>query len=162
MTGLLSRPWQPILEVGLTELIGVDEKVDQNDFSGSVSVDLPGKNPVSGEFLSWMLVSTGGDELAIDGNLLIFDADPSVDPGDTDLTVAVWKTLVGQVPIVASAFLTDGTPTGQAWYSSSVTLPFHALKTLYFVLKLTSATSVNSAAGDNELIQFNAWWRRES
>lgn len=158
----LVRPWQPIKELGLTEIVGVDEQVAQNEFAGSFSVDLPGKNPISGEFLSWAIYSTGGDELAIDANLFLLDADPAVAVGDTAMTVAEWKTVLAEVPIVNSAFAGSSAAAGNFWYTDDERVPFHALKTLYFALLLTSATTINSAGGDNELIQLNAWYRQES
>ena len=36
-----------ILESGVTELIGVDERVDQNEYSGSVAVPLAATRPAS-------------------------------------------------------------------------------------------------------------------
>lgn len=159
----LVRPWQPIKELGVTELIGVDEKVDQNDYSGSVSVDLPGKNPVSGEILSILMISTEdgtGAVQAIDGELFILDADPAVVSGDTALAAAEWPTVLGSVAITNTDFVGD--TAGKVNYITNVQIPFHSLTALYFVLLLTSATAVNSDAADNEQIEFNAWYRQES
>ena len=38
-----TQPFAAIMEVGLTELIGADEKVDQNDYSDEVEVALGDK-----------------------------------------------------------------------------------------------------------------------
>ena len=53
---MLAQPFDPVHEAGLTELIGADEQVDQNDYSGSVAVSL-GLH-VSGEILQVTLYAT--------------------------------------------------------------------------------------------------------
>jgi len=145
-----------LCEIGLTELVGVDEQVDQNDYSGSIEVNMGG----SGEFLAFALISTGGDEIQAAGKLFLFDADPAVSSGDTALTAAEWKTLVGVVNVAASDYVADSG--GAVAYITDTPVPFHDTDNLYFVFKLTSATSLNSAGGDNESLELNAWYRRDT
>ena len=156
----LVRPFSPILELGLTELVGINEQVDQNDYSGSVSFALSTKSPRSGEILGLTFYSTGGDELAIDGQLYFLDAYPAVASGDTALSVAEWKTVIGHAALANGSFVGDGS--GKILTLTDVGIHFHDLLTLYAVLKLTSATAINSAGGDDELFQVNGWYRRES
>lgn len=159
------KQFRPVLEGGLTELVGVDEQVDQNDLSGSVGVSLEGgDNFVSGEILSFLLVfseSGTGTVLEPTGQILVFDADPAISSGDTAITTAEHGTLLGIVNVEAADWLyTDAN--GASAYIVDTPIPFHNVKTLYFAFFNTLATAINSAAGDEELLQLNFWWRREN
>jgi len=154
-------PGWAILEGGLTELIGINEQVDQNDYSGSVAVALPGT--VSGEILAVALYSTEDGSGAVQqpaGWLYILDADPAVAAGDTAITAAERVTVLGRVLVEAGDWEADAN--GGLAYIVDTPVPFHALSALYFVFKLTSATSLNDGAGDDEQLEFNFWYRRES
>jgi hypothetical protein len=157
----LYLPFAPILEGGLTELIGINEQVDQNDYSGSVEVEL--LHTASGEILSVALYNTedgSGAILSPEGWLYIFDADPGIVSGDTAMTAAERVTILGRVKVESGDWETD-TGGGLA-YIYDTPIPFHELSSLFFVFKLTSATSMNSAAGDDEQLEFNFWYRRDS
>lgn len=154
------QPMSAILEGGLTELVGVDEQVDQNDYSGSVGVALGGT--YSGEILSIALYATKDGTGAVQdsaGTLYVFDADPTIASGDTSMTAAERVTAIGKVNVVASDWDTDANG-GLAFLN--VSIPFHAVATLHFVWKHTDATALNDASGDDEQLEFNFWWRRES
>jgi hypothetical protein len=152
------QPFSAVLETGLVELVGTDEQVDQNDYGGSVAVALGGT--YSGEILAATFVSTGGDEIQAQGRLLILDADPAVAVGDTALSAAEHGTIVGIIGIGSSD--TYHADAGGASIHKTVSIPFHALSSLYLVWFLTSATSINSDAGDNEVFSVNLWYRRDS
>jgi hypothetical protein len=82
-------------EGGLTELVGINEEVNTNDFSGSVDVALGGK--YSGEILSFAFYATEdgtGDVQDSAGKLIILDADPAVASGATSLAAAEWPTVL--------------------------------------------------------------------
>jgi len=84
-----------ILESGVTELIGVDERVDQNEYSGSVAVPLAAT--CSGEIVQVTLISRqAGAPLTPQGTLFFLDADPAVSPGDTAMTAAEHLTVIGR------------------------------------------------------------------
>ena len=156
-----TQPFAPIAELGLTELIGTDEQVDQNDYSGSVGVALGGT--YSGELLNFTFYTTedgtGGIRTPA-GILYIFDADPSISSGDTSMTAAERVTVLSMVEVAASDWDTDTNGGSATIYDQAV--PFHGVSTLYFAFKLTSATSFNDAAGDDEQLEFNAWYNRYS
>ena len=154
------QPFSAVLEGGVTELIGINEQVDQNDYSGSVGVALGGT--YSGEILQIALYSTEDGTGAVqtpDGVLLMLDADPAVSSGDTALAASEWPTVFRKIAVGADDWTTD-TAGGVATYDSPI--PFHAMSTIYFVFLLTSATSFNDAAGDDEQLEFNFWYRRDS
>ena len=161
---MLANPHWHITELTLTELVGADEQVDQNDCSGSVACTLGDwVRPNSGEFLSFLFVTgeTGtGAILTPAGRLLLFDADPAIASGDTSITLAERRTLIGQVTVLASDWITDAN--GGSAYIYSQPIPFHNLQTVYAVWFHEDATSINSAAGDDETLEFNAWYRRDS
>lgn len=150
----------PIGEGGLTELIGVDEQVAQNKFGGSVGVTLDATLKRSGEIVSLALYSTGGGILTPAGKLLVLDADPAVAVGDAALAAAEWATVLGVVAVAAGDWVADAA--GAAVFKADVGLAFHAVQSLYFVWLHQDATTFNSDAGDDELLQLNFWYRRDS
>ena len=160
---LQAIPLAPITETGIGELIGKNEQIDQNDYTGSLALTVGIDSlPVSGEFLSLMLMTLETGSGAVQtpaGSLFLFDADPNPTAGDTSLTAAEWKTLLGRVDVSASDWISDAN--GAVAYLD-IAVPFHDLATVYAVFKLTSATSLNDAAGDDEELHCNLWFRRDS
>jgi hypothetical protein len=161
---MLTNPRYEIAETGNKTLIGADDQVDQNDFGASVAVTLgDGVRPVSGELLSFMFYSgetgTGAVQTPA-GTLLLLDADPAVAAGDTALTLAERSTIVGHVPVEAADWIADAN--GASACILEKPIPFHNLQTLYAVWFHTGATSYNDAAGDDETLAFNAWYRRDT
>lgn len=176
--GTARKPFWPIKETGLTELIGINEQVAQNDWCAGVGVDIcPGsEGSVSGEILQVALYASEDGSGAIiteTGMLFIFDADPSVSNGDANLAAAAWGKVVGIIEVVANDWVEEASGgTGSiAIYSggnssggvgAALPIPFHSVGTLYFAYYHTGATTINSAAGDDEQLEFNVWYRRES
>jgi len=155
------QPFSAMLEGGLTELVGINEQVDQNDYSGSVEVALGGT--YSGEILSVAFYATEDGTGAVQdsaGILYVFDADPTISSGDTAMSAAERVTVLGKLSIGAADWDTDAN--GGMAYLSTQPIPFHALASLFFVWKHLDATSLNDAAGDDEQLEFNFWYKRES
>ena len=161
---MLSNPRYQITEIGHTELVGADEQVDQNDYGASVALTLgDGVRPVSGELLSFIFYSreTGsGAVQAPAGTLLILDADPAASAGDTGLTAAERITVLAHVTVEAGDWISDAN--GGSVYIYNQPVPFHDLQTLYAVWFHQDATSLNDGAGDDEILSFNAWYRRDT
>ena len=161
MAALLTKPFANILEAGVTELVGINEQVDQNDYSGSVAISL-GAQPVSGEILAFAFYATedgSGAILQSTGKLILFDADPAVTSGDTALAAAEYPTILGVVEVGSSDWHAD--TAGAVAYITDTPVPFHALATLDAVWFHSAATSINSAAGDDEQLELNFWYRRD-
>lgn len=160
----LSNPLYHITETALTELVGADEQVDQNDYSGSVAVTLgDGVRPVSGEFLSFTFYTKeegSGAVMSPAGTLILLDADPAIASGDTAMTAAERETVIGSIDVAAADWIADATGAHASILDKP--LPFHNLQTIYAVWLHTDATSLNSAAGDDEVLSFKAWYRRDS
>lgn len=159
MIGLV-QPFSAVLEGGLTELIGINEQVDLNEFSASVGVTLAGT--YSGEILGITLIQTedgAGAIIGLSGTLFIFDADPTIANGAASVGAAAAVTCIGTVSFTATDWVTD-TTAGVAY--KTVAIPFHAVGTLFFAYKHTGATSFNDVAGDDEQLEFNFWYRRDS
>lgn len=157
----ISQPFATILEGGLTELIGIDEQVDQNDYGASVGVALGGT--YSGEILHVTLYTseTGtGAILTPAGWLLVFDADPTIAAGDTSISAAERQTLIGQISVLAADWIADAN--GASATIQCQPLAFHSLATLWFAWFHTDAVSFNDLAGDDEMLDFNFWYRRDS
>jgi len=151
----------PFKELGVTELIGINEVIAQNEYSKSVALTLdPGGKARSGsiEQISIIMTEDGtGAIQAVDGKLIFLDADPAVAAADTALTAAEWLTVLGWYDIVNTDFVSDANG-GFVFYNEKP-VRFHALATIYAVFFLESATSINSVAGDDEQMELNLHWR---
>ena len=148
-------------ELGLTELVGINEEVNTNDYGGSVDVEIG--TQVSGEILSFAFYATEDGSGAVQdsaGKLIILDADPEVSVGDTALAAAEWPTVLGVVTVAAADWVTDAN--GGCAFIYDQPIPFHAVSTLYFVWLHTDATDPTDAAGDDEQLEFNAWYRQDN
>ena len=153
------------LEVGITQLIGINEAVGVNQFSATADLDLTrtvgALSPaVPGEIQSLLLVSSETGTGAVQeptGWVFFFDADPNTTTGDAAITAAERATIIGQVEILAADW--DSDATGASAYKA-IAIPFHAVDTLFVVFRNEGA-AINDAAGDDELIQINVWYRRD-
>jgi len=158
---MLTSPCLPIIEFAVTELIGINEAVAQNQHSASVAITL-GTQPVSGELLSFAFYSQesgSGAVLQPTGKLILLDADPASAAGDSALTAAEQLTILGVVDVAAGDWVAD--TGGAVAYIVDTPIPFHRLSSIYAVWKHTLATGYNDAAGDDESLNFNAWYRRD-
>lgn len=161
---MLTAPYWQIAETDLTELVGANEQVDQNDYGASVAVTLgDGVRPCSGELLSFAFFSTETGSGAVQtpaGTLLILDADPATAAGDTTISAVERITIFAQVSVAAADWQSDANGGSAFIYNQPV--PFHNLQTLYFLWFHEDATSLNDDAGDDETLQVKAWYRRDS
>ena len=138
------------------ELVGNAEVIAQNDWTEDVSLTLAIED-VSGQILGINLTTrreaTGGAILAPSGTLMVFDADPGLSTGDTALVTGVHRTVLGTVAIATGDWFAD---VGGAVVYKPVLIPFYTLKTLYFAFFWTLAGTINSAVGDDEIIELDA------
>ena len=162
------QPFSPILHGELTELIGINERVDQNEYSASVGVTMTSGSPtsgsVSGEVLHTTLYSraTGsGSALTPVGTLMFCNGDPGmVTSGSTAMPVAVRQSIIGQIVVLAADWRGDA-------LGASVTIPdqrlaFDELSNMYLVWFHEDATAYNDNAGDDEILEADFWYRRDS
>ena len=162
------RPEWPIKEFGLQAMVTKDQQIDDGDVSQTVDITLQQGSETeaaSGVILSWMFVTaeTGsGAVLTPAGRLFIFNADPNTTSGDTDFAAAgaEHKTLVGVIKVAASDWVSDAS--GGVAFIYDQPVYFHQLATLYLVWEHADATAINSAAGDDETLDLNAWWLQYS
>jgi hypothetical protein len=155
------KPWVGIQELGLTELVGKDEALAQSRFCASVGVTLA--HPASGiiRALSFYSSESGSGAVIVPaGTLFVFDADPVVTLADAALTAAAWQKCLYYLTIATADWLSDAGGGIRCFVNQYI--PFHSVASLYFVFYMTSATPINDAAGDDELLQFNAWYERQS
>jgi len=149
-----------VLESGVYELIGPNDRVDQNEYSTFDTI--PFSAFMSGEILSILLV-TGevgtGAILTPRGTLYVFDASPGTAAGDAAISNAVRRTLLGQVEVLETDWESDAS--GASAYITCAPIPFHSLDRIYVAWFHESATSFNDAAGDDESLYFNLWYRRD-
>jgi hypothetical protein len=166
---MLTQPFATIYETGLITLIGANNQVDQNEYGPSAAVDLVtacgarAGAPISGEILQVTLISTetgSGSVNAPNGVLFFLDADPAVAAGDTTMTAGERATVIAQVEVETTDWKSDAGGASATIFTKPIAL--HALSSLYVVWFLEHATSYNDAAGDDEILQMNAWFRRDS
>ena len=147
------RPFQlGIFESDVTELVGADEQVDQNDYGAHVAVNLHG----SGEVLGAHFISSGGDILTPAGKLLIFNAAVTVAAGDTSITLTERRELCGWIEVAASDWQSDAN--GASVYYESQPVAYDD-DDLYMVWFHEDATSINSDAQDDEVLEVNLFYR---
>lgn len=154
-------PLYPIDESGIIELVGVNDQVDQNDYGDTAVLAFGGD--VSGEILMATLVSTedGTGSIQIpECQVFVFDTNPSTTAGDTTIGAAYWPTCIGIIDIVPGDW--SGDANGKVANTKDQPVAFHEVSNLYFVFKNLDANGINDAAGDDEQIEINMWYRRDS
>lgn len=144
----------PVLQGARVELVGKNEQIAQDQFSEPVAVPM-NEQQHGGIIQSITLFQTvegSGALLDADGVVLIFPSNPANSAGDTDLAAAAWKTCLGAAP-VASTDWVKGAANGEVAFLKDVNIPFPFAQNLYLVFQLISATAINSAAGDDEVLE---------
>jgi len=163
---MLTAPMFPPRETGVLELVGINERVDQNEFGAAVSFTVPGTTASSGILTGFMFFATEEGTGALQdsaGQLLIFDADPGHSAGDdgSGITAAEWKALIAVIDVAAG----DWTTEDLAMFCNKrdfEPIRFHKVDTLYFVWRHTDAVSLNDGAGDDERLHVNVWLQKLS
>ena len=141
------------------ELVGINETIAQNDWTEDVSFTLKPED-VDGKILAFTMVSrlddaTGGTGTILlpSGTLAVFSADPALTAADAALASGVADTILGTVAVATGDWVSQ---TLGAWVNKlKVDIPFFPLKTLYFAFFWTLATSINSASGDDEILEID-------
>jgi hypothetical protein len=159
---LPTKPFDGVQEGGLTELIGSTEQVDAADYGGSIGVALGAAH--SGELLMVTLYTSEigtGAVLQPDGTLYVFDADPTISPGDLVMSAAERETSLGHIVVADDEWVGDAN--GAQCSKKLDPILFHSLSTLYFVW-FNGAVPFNDDAGvaKFEILKFNFWYRRDS
>ena len=151
------------IEVGLTQLIGINEAVGVNQFSATADLDVTRTvgsltAAVPGEIQSFLLVSSAaGAPLEPTGWVFFFHTDPNTTTADAALELVDRQALLGQVEILAADWDSDATG---ASVSKFVAIPFHSVDTIFVVFRNEGA-AINDAGGDDELLSINVWYRRD-
>ena len=160
------RSLNGLIEAGVTALIGKDDaEITAGEYTNTADFALSADLDESGEILSVLLVSSESGSGAVQtpaGVLYFFDADPDTSAGDTALVAAgvEHKTLLGFVTINSTDWVSDAS--GGAAFKA-VSIPFHITATIYAVFQTAvGAGAINSAVGDDEMIDLNFWYRRDS
>ena len=163
--GLPVAPFSAIIETGIQQIIGInDAAMTQDEYSSTLDLSLGGT--FSGEILGFILSSffeTGGSGINEgSGTLYFFDADPNTTSGDTALATfgSEHNTVIATVKIAAADWDSDA---NGAVLQKTVAIPFHALATIHVVYRNTDATVTWNAAGaDDQRLNINMWFRRDS
>lgn len=152
-----------VWEVGSTELIDKDDRVDAQDYSASKALVISSykkKGEIEQIVLTTLELGSGAVRTPA-GWLYIFDADPAIAAGDTALVAAGVEhlTIITKVRINSTDWDSDGSG-GTATVLTAT--PFHKLSNLYVSFRPDAgATSINDVAGDDEEMFINLWYRSE-
>jgi hypothetical protein len=146
----------PIRELGLTELVGINEQIDQNDFTKSVALPVGGSGYIT-NIVAYGAESGDGAIPAVDSfMILVFDVDPDISAGNTTLSADTWRTCLGSWYFEGATSDT----TGSASFNSAgsiMPIPYHDCNTLYFVGQWLNATAINDDPANNEQVHINVW-----
>lgn len=159
--GALTQPFDAMREAGRATIIGPDDRVDQDEYSNSVGYGFPASH--SGEILNILLISGEqgtGAILTPAGKIFVFDTDPGINAGDAVMGVDDRHTLIGMVDVAAADWQSDAN--GGTAYIYCKPISFHPVSMLWLCWFHEDATSFNDAAGDDETLQMNFWYRRDS
>lgn len=150
----------------VTELVGKDETLAQTNYSASVGIDVTTADAgISGEIVSVLIVlseiGSGDATFVVTGDLFVFSSDPSISANASALSAAGadHKTMIGKITIATGDWTTGDLNGGAAFVQ--VAVPFEQLKTLYFSFQSSFATSLNSAGGDDEILDLVIRYRQE-
>ena len=155
---MLSAPFQALAEQAATEIIGVDEQASQYDWSDGTQLSLGGT--YSGEILNVTLMLSG--TLSEAGTLLVFDADPSVTLADANLATASWLLAIGKIDVAAGDWFEENSGGTGAVATFAEPIAFHAVSSLWVAYYHEGATQWNSLAADNETLDIQVEYRRDS
>lgn len=143
------------------ELVGVDERIDQNDYTPDVPFTLRPPDS-SGQILGINLITrrgaTGGVILTPAGTILVFDVSPAISTGDTALVTGFHDNILGTVTVATGDWFAD---VGGGVVYKPALIPYYTLKTLYFAFFWADAASINGATGDQETLEMIANYRVE-
>jgi hypothetical protein len=147
------------------QLIGINDVVDQDDFSGDITKALPFTAVLGGGELKNVCLRTAesgtGIILTPDGQILIFSGAVTVVAGDTTLTAAEWGVVEEIIPVLSAEWVGD-TLNG-AVVCKDVDVNFAGSSTGISVAFLSQdVTSFNSLAGDDETLDVTATIRYET
>lgn len=151
-------PFAAITELAVTEIIGENEQAAQYDWSDGTQLALGGT--YSGEILNITLILSG--TLSEAGTLVVFDADPNVNLAAANLATASWLLAIGKVDIAAGDWYEEDSGGTGAVATFAEPIAFHALSSLWVAYYHEGATQWNSLAADNETLDIQIEYRRDS
>jgi len=161
---------EPIHTTGLVSLVGKDAQVGQNEYGAAVKLDiaaaagLPAGSPLSGEVLRLVLVSRAASTGTVQkpaGTLFLFTAQPDVEAADSSLADgASWAGAWAAVTLATTDW--KGDDVGAMAEILTEPIPFHAIPALWAAYLHQDATPFNLEENDDETLDLNLWFRRES
>ncbi len=134
------------------ELVGDSEAVAQARWGPPVSGTLEGED-VSGQVVGVtlsMIKGGSGTFLSPTGKLVLFDTLPTLALNASKLGTGVHQTILGSIDLASGNWVTD---TNGSFVFATAVVPFYALKQLHMAWYHESATGLNSAVGDDEILQ---------
>ena len=137
-------------------ITGINEQVDQNEFGASRLLNIVGRQH-DGKITMITLIATEDGTGAILGNaitLYFFRSDPVIGVGDADLSIADANACIGKIEVYEGDWETFAS-SGIATITPNFPYTSDGSGSIYCACVNRSATSYNSAAGDDEQLEFS-------
>lgn len=144
----------PTTAISTIELVGINEQVDASRWTDEVAIAPTG----TGKLVKVCVISSGGAVLTPSIHLTFFGTDPTITLNDAAITAAEAATIRADVSLDSADYQADTT---QAHNCQEIEESFDSISHVAFFLK-SGQTTINSAGGDDELIQLVTWYRRDS
>ncbi len=147
------------LEAPPLELIGVNEQVAADEYSGSINFFFNGNSGIITKLCLYATEDGSGTVFTPTGTLYIWNIDPNITAGDADITAIERLNIVNQYTVVAADWDADANG------ASTCKLIDDVFVNTFFFAAWRSATGEvewNSAVGDDEQLQFLMWSRTDS
>jgi len=147
-----------ITEVSIIELIGINEVVTASQYSASVALTLAG----TGTIKKVCLIATedgSGVVFTPAGDLMVFNTDPAIASDDATITNAERLTLSSIMTFAAADWQSDANGASNC---QDVTEVFADATLFASWHSATGQTQWNSAAGDDEQLEFKVIYRRDT
>jgi len=155
---IITTDSQPIGELTITELIGIDERVDASEYGASVATTLSG----TGEIVNICLFATEDGTGVVrtpSGTLLLFNADPATVAGDVAITAAERITILAHFSLLSTDYQFDANGASNCQATTEV----YNTGTLFTAFFLAGGeASFNDMAGDDEQLELSVLFRRDS
>ncbi len=147
-----------VQELGITELIGINEQVDAAEYGASVTTTLAG----TGAITKVCLVATedgSGTVLKPNGTLILFDADPAIVAGDASITAGERVTILAQLTFSDTDYQEDANGASNCQATEEI---YHTSAVFASWFLASGEASFNDAGADDEQLELNVWYRRDS
>ena len=147
-----------VQELGITELIGINEQVDPAEYGASVTTTLEGTGVITKVCLIATEEGSGGI-LKPNGTLILFDTDPTIAFGDASITAGERVTILAQLTFSDTDYQEDANGASNCQATEET---YHTSTVFASWFLAAGEPSFNDVAGDDEKLELNVLYSRDS